>query len=155
MAGLRQAGQVIKAEKAINGRQILVDNASRSYELKLTIPKGQAGTLHLVANQDLSESLQLKFATGDAAQLVVDRAHSGIQFASDYGFTRQIDLTANEDLELDIFVDNSLFEIFVNGGLKVLTGRFFGSQANNQIAIQGTTKEELAFRGTYWRIDHI
>ena len=155
MADLRQAGQVIKAEKAINGRQILVDNASRSYELKLTIPKGQAGTLHLVANQDLSESLQLKFATGDAAQLVVDRAHSGIQFASDYGFTRQIDLSANEDLELDIFVDNSLFEIFVNGGLKVLTGRFFGSQANNQIAIQGTTKEELAFRGTYWRIDHI
>ena len=155
MADLRSDGQVIKTDKPVNGRQILVADADRNYELKLTIKKDQVGTLHLVGNTDLSESLQINFATGNQASLEVNRAQAGKQFASDYGFTRKIDLPKNEDLELDIFIDNSLFEIFVNGGLKVLTGRFFGNLTNNQIALTSKQTDKLAYRGTYWRINHI
>ncbi|AEG39788.1 sucrose-6-phosphate hydrolase [Lactobacillus kefiranofaciens] len=129
---------------------IISEKAGQQYELKLKIAQGQTGNLHLAANEDLTNSLQIKFDTQNG-KLVLDRAQAGQAVAVDHGTSRETSLVANKDLELDIFVDHSLIEVFVNGGEEVLTGRYFADQANPKIAFEQNT----AYTGQLWQMKTI
>lgn len=153
MANLRHNGVNIRTSSAINNVQVVQDTAGQQFELKVTIAANQVGTLHLAANSNLSESLKLVFSTDCDARLTVDRTTAGIQYATEYGTTRAVDLVANESLDLDIFIDGSLFEIFINGGRQVVTGRFFAPTSNTKVAF--TSTKALEYSGTYWQIEHI
>ena len=61
-------------------------------------------------------------------------ASSGPAVNPDYGATRTIDLKDDQDLDLDIFIDGSLCEIFINNGRHVATLRFFAPTPNQKIA---------------------
>lgn len=151
MRNLRSAGQLVRTEKVIDGRQIIEAHAGQQYELKLTLAANQTGTLHLAGNHTVSESLRLNFATGKDAYLEVDRGHAGEQFNTEYGTTRKISLPENQVLDLDIFIDHSLAEIFVNNGEHVMTLRFFIVPENDKIALTSTT-ESLNYYGTFWKL---
>ena len=84
---------------------------------------------------------------------LVDRSKAGIPFAEDYGTTRTIALPANKQLSLDIFVDGSVCEIFVNNGRHTLTSRFFAPDGNNKIAF--ISDKKLQYTGTYWNMKNI
>ncbi len=58
-------------------------------------------------------------------------------------------------LDLEIFIDHSLCEIFVNGGEHVLTLRFFAEAGNKQIALTSPTEAALNYRGTFWKLKSI
>lgn len=116
-----------------NETQIISNHAGQQCELNMTIAADQAATLHLVANPKLSKSLQVKFDTAEGS-LTVDRSTVGQPVAEKYGTTRSIKLPAHEDLQLQIFLDHSLAEIFVNNGEHVLTLRYFADQSQQQIA---------------------
>ena len=154
MATLREKGTVLRPEANYNQRQQLVHKAGQHYELKINLAANQEGELHLNANSDASKSLKISFSTKDNGYVTVDRAHTGHVFNEEYGTTRtsKIDGPANF-LELDIFIDGSLFEIFVNGGRKVLTGRFFSDMDDQQIALAADS--DLDFTGTYWPLERI
>ncbi|MHC3376157.1 sucrose-6-phosphate hydrolase [Ligilactobacillus equi] len=153
MADLRQAGTVLRPEANYNQRQQLVYQAGNHYELKLNLDANQSGSLHLAANKDASQSLKIDFSTQDHGYVTVDRAHTGISFNEEYGTTRTVNFDQANRLELDIFIDGSLFEIFVNGGRHVITGRFFSQPDNQQIAL--TSEIALDFTGTYWPLQGI
>lgn len=67
-----------------------------------------------------------------------------------YGQTRSVDLDANKEVKLDIFVDHSLIEIFVNDGEHVVSGRFF---ANTKNAIKFDQK--INYDGKFWNMESI
>ena len=136
-------------EEKVSGKTIK-ENTTGQYELKLNISANQTGTLHFAANDDLSESLQIKFDTNDG-KLTLDRAQAGKKVAVDYGTTRSTSFTPHEDLKLDIFVDHSLVEIFVNGGEHVLTGRFFTDPVNQRIKFDQDTN----YQGTFYNMETI
>lgn len=121
------------------------------YEVKLTIKKGQKGQLHLNANQDLTNGLTLDFNTGTDAKLTIDRDQSNPLVNSDYGTKRTIPLDDTEDLDLDIFVDHSLCEIFVNDGEHVATLRFFANEGDQTIGF--TTDTQV--NGILWKMKSI
>ena len=81
----------------------------------------------------------------------MDRAQDGKKVAVDYGTTRSTSFTPHEDLKLDIFVDHSLVEIFVNGGEHVLTGRFFTDPVNQRIKFDQDTN----YQGTFYNMEMI
>lgn len=60
----------------------------------------------------------------DKKELVFDRGKSGESFAIDYG-TKRVKSFSCKLLKLQIFVDSSSVEIFVNGGTHVFTSRIF------------------------------
>lgn len=116
-----------------NETTVINDHAGQQCELKLTIAAGQQGTLHLAADDNLKASLQIQFDT-DQGLLTVDRGQTGTPVNTKYGTTRAVQLPVNEDLKLQIFLDHSLAEIFVNDGRHVLTLRYFADQSHGKIA---------------------
>lgn len=155
MADLREKGTSLQAAKKVNAKQQIIAESGEQYELKLTLDTDQNGTLHLAGNDDLSQSLKLEFSTGKDAYLTVSRADSGAQFATEFGTTRTIALPDQQALDLEIFIDHSLCEIFVNGGEHVLTLRFFAEAGNKQIALTSPTEAALNYRGTFWKLKSI
>lgn len=150
MGTLRQAGHLIRTEKVIDSRQVVESHAGQQYELKITIARNQRGTLHLAGNHPVNQSLQLNFNTGKDAFFEIDRSKAGQTFNEKFGTTRKIRLPENQDLDLDIFIDHSLAEVFVNNGEHVMTLRYFADPKNDKIAFTG--KNSLNYYGTFWNL---
>lgn len=123
------------------------ETTSGQYELKLNIKKDQTSTLHLAADDNLTESLALHIDTNKGT-LTLDRSHAGKEVSVDYGETRTCAIAANQDVDLNIFVDHSLVEIFVNNGQHVLTGRFFTNPDNQRIAFD----KDVDYTGKIWKM---
>ena len=130
--------------------QVVSENAGQQYELELTIKAGQKGNLYLAANDDLSSGLKISFDTKNG-QLILDRSIAGQKVAVDYGENRTAPLQPDSDVKLNIYIDHSLIEIFVNDGENVLTGRYFADQAHSKIAFD----KKINFNGKLWNMKTI
>ena len=125
-------------------------DAGQQYEAELTIKAGQKGSLYLAANSDLTQGLKLDFDTENGT-VILDRSNAGQKVSVNYGETRQASFDANSDLKLNIFIDHSLIEIFVNDGEEVITGRYFADQANTKFAFAQDTN----YNGKLWQMKTI
>lgn len=97
-------------------------NTTNSYELDCQISKNTVTKLTLFADENhngLVITVDLPNQT-----ICVDRTHVGEPFETQFGTTRTAPLD-NSDTTLNIFIDKSIFEIFINTGETVLTGRVF------------------------------
>lgn len=119
--------------------------AGQQLELQLTIAADQTGTLYLAADDTLTHGLRLNFDTRNG-QLEVDRGQTAQVPAPEYGTTRSVAVPAHQPLQLRIFLDHSLAEIFVNHGAEVVTLRYFNDQAWGQIAFAQPTQ----VTGKWW-----
>lgn len=122
----------------------------RQFEMIVDIAADQAGTLFLAAAQDLSAGLQVRFDTR-TGKLSVDRSHAGQPVAPDFGTVRSVKLPADQPLKLDVFIDHSLAEIFVNDGEHVLTMRFF----NDPCQVWAGFDERINAHGTVWQLKNM
>lgn len=136
-------------EQNLNKQTIISNHSGQQYELKLEIAADQTGSLKLAAKQELKQGLNLIFDT-QTGKLTLDRSHAG-DVALDHGTSRTISLPAKQALDLDIFVDHSLIEIFVNGGEHVLTARFFTDQDAQSIYFD----QDTDYQGTLWQMNSI
>lgn len=123
---------------------------TQQYELQMTIEKGQAGVLNLLGSTDGKHSLRLNFDTKQGS-LEIDRAAVGQPVAEDHGTSRNINLPENHDLKLDIFIDHSLAEIFINDGAQVASLRYFADQNHNRIFFDHATKAQ----GSLWPLSNM
>lgn len=106
---------------------------SNTYELELTFPANQKSELLLFAD-DKGNGLSLTVDT-KKGKVVLDRSKAGTQYAIDFGTTREC-LIDTEETIANIFVDNSIIEIFINKGEKVFTSRVFPEKDQNSIQIK-------------------
>lgn len=125
-------------------------DTKNQYELKLEVAASQKTTLHIAANETNTESLKLHIDTANG-ELILDRQNSGFTVNEKYGTERAIKLPQNTTLDLDIFVDHSLIEVFVNNGEHVLTARFFPKKGSNKLLLD----ENIKFKGQYWEMADI
>ena len=58
-------------------------------------------------------------------KITIDRSRCGIPFAEEFGTTRTLSVEQMEAVKLQIFVDTSSIEIFVNDGEGTFTSRVF------------------------------
>ncbi|MFT8727764.1 MAG: sucrose-6-phosphate hydrolase [Liquorilactobacillus ghanensis] len=148
---LRQNQQQLTGKLPATSETVLVKNPGKQYELQLEIPADQKGTLQLFRDSKQQQGFKINFDTTQAAQLVLDRSQAGQQFAQAYGTTRQVDLTAQQPLTLDIFIDNSVCEVFVNGGEFVFSQRVFPlPAATNEITLEAA--QEIIYNGRWWQL---
>lgn len=106
---------------------------SNTYELEVTFPANQKSELLLFAD-DKGNGLSLIVDTKEG-KVILDRSKAGIQYAIDFGMTREC-LIDTEETIANIFVDNSIIEIFINKGEKVFTSRVFPEKDQNGIQIK-------------------
>lgn len=112
-----------------------IDPKTNQYELKLTVKENSAGSIQLAGKNGLSINFDTKNGT-----LNLDRSTCGNPYAEKYGQVREVKLDPNKEINLDIFVDHSLIEIFVNEGEKVITGRFFSDPNQTKITLDKEVK---------------
>jgi len=141
LSQLRQNHQHYAKTMAANTSQILV--GSNSYELQLTILANQQGQLDLMTNQKHKLGLTLMFDT-QTGQLTVQRQC----FTQVNTEQRTASLLAGKALKLNIFVDHSLVEIFVNNGERIFTQRVFVSPEQTLIKLVST--QQLTYNSDYW-----
>ncbi|AMV61446.1 Sucrose-6-phosphate hydrolase (EC 3.2.1.B3) [Pediococcus damnosus] len=135
-----------------NTNTILFKNTSNSYELEVDVPQNTNGDLNIMADSSNKYSVKISFNTIKGT-VIVDRAKSGICFAEKYGFKRTSILPAHKPLTLNVFVDKSIIEIYLNKGYKVVTLRVFPNKFQNQINV--STKRALSIKSCLWNLTQV
>lgn len=129
----------------------IIDEASiiNQYELQLSIEADQKSTLYFASNPNNTSCIKLNINTIDG-EICLDRSNCSLPFARDYGQTRHVKVAPHQALSLDIYVDHSICEIFVNHGEKVLTARFFMNP--HFTCINFTPNKKIRYTGTWWQL---
>jgi beta-fructofuranosidase len=110
------------------------------YELELILPKEAKGELSLaglIVKGDLT-----------AGEITVDRSSVAGKSAPLTDTIRTVNTEIGSPIDMNIFIDRSVFEIFINHGEKSLTGRFFPISGQGGITWKGTKE----VKGTVWEI---
>jgi len=125
----------------IKNNSFSLKDIENTYELQIRIPFNSKGNIELYANKDRSHFLCLEFDTG-RGNFTLDRSRTFNLINVDYGIERSIELKTNEELYLTIFVDQSVCEIFLNKGRKVMTTTYYPEHGQNNLYLE-SDKEYL------------
>ncbi|AMB99538.1 sucrose-6-phosphate hydrolase [Aerococcus urinaehominis] len=120
-----------QAVESVAGLQALRDN---TYELEVSLAANQQTQIIVFGNQDASQGLRIELDS-QLGRVVVDRSQCGQLFAEEYGQVRESLVEAASPMTLNIFIDQSVFEIYINKGQKVISGRVFPGPGQNYIKL--------------------
>ncbi|KRO28496.1 sucrose-6-phosphate hydrolase [Lactiplantibacillus fabifermentans] len=119
----------------------------RQSELQVTVPANQQGKLSILTNLDQQTGLVINIDTVHG-KMVVDRALAGRPVATDYGTTRAVAIEPGQPLTGQLLLDNSVFELYLNDGQQVLTGRIFPPSQHWALNLDQLTADVQG-----WRLD--
>ncbi|MGY3767003.1 glycoside hydrolase family 32 protein [Vagococcus vulneris] len=119
---------------ALDGYQLFKDISSHVGEYQMRLVSGDAvkTTINFYDSGDEKTSF---FIDWQHQMIGLDRRKSGYQVASEYGEIRSA-FYQHEEIELQIFLDTSSIEIFVNDGELVFTSRIFPTKWSRNISIE-------------------
>lgn len=122
-----------------------IAQTNNCYELEVHLQANSTNVITLFADGD-GKGLTLTFDIKHNS-VKVDRSGVGEEFAKEYGSTRTCFID-NQATTVNIFIDNSVFEMFINKGEKVFSGRVFPYSRHNGITTNGN------ITGTYYELDY-
>ena len=123
-----------------------LSNSSNCYELELTFPANEKTEIILFSD-DEGKGLIFTVDTIEGS-VILDRRDAGIQYATEFGTSRSCTIDKAETTA-NIFVDNSIVEIFINKGEKVFTSRVFPDHHESGIQIILGNPS-----GTFFELEH-
>ena len=138
-----EAVKVLRAESETFANKAQTKNC---YELELQFEEDSQNEIVLFANQE-GKGLALSFDLANGL-VTVDRSQAGQQYAQDFGASRSCSID-NQVTAANIFIDNSIFEIFINKGEKVFSGRVYPDADQTGILIKAGNPT-----GTYYELDY-
>ncbi|MEX2803642.1 sucrose-6-phosphate hydrolase [Streptococcus sp. H31] len=116
------------------------------YELELTFAAQEQAEIILFADQKgKGFSIAVDSKQGE---ITIDRSQAGEQYATEYGQTRSCSVEPGQ-ISANIFIDKSVFEIFINKGEKVFSGRVFPDKDQTGILIKSGNVS-----GKYYELDY-
>ncbi len=138
--------------ETINTNEYFMLETGALFELAVTIEFKKSTKLSLGIRADKqNEARTLIEVDKNANEIRIDRSQSGASFAEEYGTTRTIPCTISNETKLQIFVDQSSIEIFINGGESVASGRIFPNEDQNYLFIESTDGDS-AVQLDYWKL---
>lgn len=120
----------------------------RKYELKVSITLASLGKTGLKFRVGDNEEVLFYYDT-EQSKLILDRSKGGKLVTKDYGVTRKCDFKASS-FDLQMFVDESSAEIFINGGQEVFSTRLFNQETSNGIEFFSDGQADVS--ATIWQI---
>ncbi|MBO0468173.1 sucrose-6-phosphate hydrolase [Enterococcus plantarum] len=129
-----------------NSKDSYHETATNHYELALSFNSLATGTLTLYADKEQNQGLTIHFDS-QRGKMTIDRSHAGVLFGEDYGVVRSFSIE-QKPLKLQIFVDSSVVELFINDGEKVATMRVFPEKghAGFHLTCDGD------YQGQFWQL---
>lgn len=122
------------------------ETATNRYEFSLSFDTLSSGTLTLYTDEVQKQGLAIHFDSYHG-KLTIDRRQAGLRFGDDYGFVRSFSIE-QKPLQLQIFVDTSIVEIFVNDGEQVATLRAFPECHQTGLQIHS----DETYHGILWQL---
>lgn len=122
---------------------------SNCYELTLTIPADEESTLTLFASAEHDYGFDIH-CDAKNGMITVDRGRMALQVNPEFGTSRTMNVAPNAAIELRLFVDGSICELFVNEGERVCTSRVFPKKEDTTILLDG-----VADNSTLWSLRSI
>jgi fructan beta-fructosidase len=131
-------GQPVTVKEAVITDETVFPFKGRQFECSLTIEPGKETVSGIKIASSANSWLELGYDAGKKI-FYIDRGNSEVKsfnenFAKRNRFEKQI-LLKNKPLQLQIFFDNSIAEVFVNNGEYVFTTQFFSAEKNNGITL--------------------
>jgi beta-fructofuranosidase len=134
---LRSGKAVYLEEK----QRAFYDTKHNQYELNITFSETTSGSLTLFAEEGKNSGLFISFDT-QRGTMKIDRSLAGIPFAETFGYVREFTIDP-KPLTLQIFVDRSVVEIFVNHGEQTASLRAFPTENQTGIIIDSKNNPEV------------
>jgi len=134
-----------KKESVISGVTELYQLNKNSYELEISFKPNQQGFLYLFSDEKHSRYLTITIDSKKGV-IEVDRSKVGIEKIEETISIRRSEIAASVPIKMNIFVDTSSFEIFINDGLRVISGLAFPEKEDTFIffeAENGYLKNKL------------
>ncbi|WP_258098514.1 glycoside hydrolase family 32 protein [Marinoscillum pacificum] len=112
----------------------LINVSGSVFKLGMTI---ESSTGAMVLSNDVGDSLIVSY---DENYLTINREQAGkVAFSDVFAASHQAPLNGIEVKSLDVYVDNSSVEVFVNNGDLVMTDLFFFEQPVSKVKTSGST----------------
>lgn len=115
---------------------VILQMDGNSYRLDLTFELNEAKNFQIKLLSNESETVHLSYDIA-AQKLTLDRTQSGnVAFHEKFPSVESMTVPpVNGELKLNIFVDNSIVEIFANDGAAVLTDLVYPTKKNGEVVI--------------------
>lgn len=129
------------------------------YNLEFQIPSNDTSerpqTLLLEWSNEDGEKMLLGYDF-DEEGVFIDRTNSGVtSFSKEFPVRQFAPYTLNQNLKLQIYMDWSSMEVFVNDGKLVMTSLVFPSKPYNQLRIYTESGEVSFTKGAIWKMNSI
>lgn len=122
---LKLIGGQLYQQPVVENNQLVeatIDSKEISAQTKISAAvSGLEGTIKITTEEAEEIKIIIDAPNG---KILVDRTKAGIPFATDFGTTRNAKVTKGIK-QLDLYLDNTVFELYVNNGELVFTGRIF------------------------------
>lgn len=120
----------------INGKEVLHKPQKNCYEYEIILKKESKGKIMLMSDDILQNYFEIQFNTSTGI-IKIDRSKVSNRIEETDSF-RVTQVTPENDIRMNIFVDTSSIEIFFNGGIKVISALVFPEKHETNICIEGT-----------------
>ncbi|VTS22467.1 sucrose-6-phosphate hydrolase [Streptococcus pseudoporcinus] len=121
-------------------------DTSNCYLLEITVPSHEQKSLVLFADTK-GQGLAITVNTQEG-KITLDRSQSPNSFAEEFGNKRSCQIPKG-DVTLNIYVDRSIVEIFVNDGQFVLTSRYFPEEEASALLMPDGALEGFYYEMRY------
>jgi fructan beta-fructosidase len=153
---LRTKALELKKEDIVDTKLLAVKSQQFEMEL-LLVPTAQSTSGVRIAR---SENSFFEIGYDAAKQLLyIDRSKCGLQsFNKTFEKLSRFETTLalnNQPLQLHIFFDHSVVEVFANNGAAVLTAQIFPAESDNGIELFISGGKSTLLRATIWKIHSI
>ncbi|WP_053362290.1 sucrose-6-phosphate hydrolase [Bacillus sp. FJAT-27251] len=120
-------------ELVLNAGSKEVGNSANQYELEMFLDGEEAGRFGLELFASETEGLLIEFDSKQQT-VSVNREKFEAAFGGEYGFVRTASLNGGT-VKVQVFVDRSIAEIFINDGEAVFTARVFPKEGSTGIRL--------------------
>lgn len=118
----------------LENKALNISNNCTSYELEISLTNLNCYKTYLKLFKSDTEEFLLSFDFKESI-VYIDRSTFVNTFAEKFGHIRSSKLNINEELKINIFVDNSVVEIFINDGEVAFTSRVFPLTESSDIQL--------------------
>ncbi|QTC40397.1 sucrose-6-phosphate hydrolase [Bacillus sp. V3] len=134
-----------KGEFSLSQGSTEIGAASDQYELELSLDSIESEIFGLKLFSSEAEGLVLEFNRSEQT-VTLNRESFAEAFGAEHGFERNSELEIGDSVDLQIFVDRSIVEIFINGGELVFTSRVFPHKESTGINVVADGKMNVNYK---------
>jgi beta-fructofuranosidase len=122
-----------------------IENKSNRYELELSFTREDVSSFSVELFASDSEGLVLEFNPSQN-MVSLNREKFAASFGGEYGFVRSSSLIMENKVNVQVFVDSSIAEIFINDGEVVFTARVFPKEESKGIKLSSDGKLSCSYK---------